>query len=68
MENGIILKGEAMYIPEVLRPQMLKRLHSAHLGLESRLRRARDKIFWIGMKQQIKQLAYSGETSEHKKA
>ncbi|XP_052285339.1 uncharacterized protein K02A2.6-like [Dreissena polymorpha] len=43
---------------------MLKRLHSAHLGCDSMIRRARDKIFWIGIKSQIKQLARSCETCE----
>ena len=68
VEKGIVLKGEAIYIPESLRSQMLKRLHAAHLGYESMLRRARDKIFWIGMKQQIKQLAKTCEVCEKKKS
>ena len=54
--EGIILKGEAIVIPCSLRGYMKKRLHSAHLGYDSMMRRARGVIFWPGMAQEIKQL------------
>jgi len=67
VDSGIILKGEAMYIPKALRNEMLKRLHSAHLGHQSMVRRARNKIFWIGMNNDIKQIARSCEPCEERK-
>lgn len=67
VDNGIVLKGEAMYIPKELRKEMLKRLHSAHLGYHSMVRRARNKIFWIGINQDIRQVANSCETCEQRK-
>jgi len=55
--DGIILKGEAVLIPKALRGQIKERLHSAHLGCESMIRRARGTVFWLGMNQEIRQLA-----------
>ena len=54
--EGILLKGEVIVIPCNLRGDMKKRLHSAHLGYDSMMRRARGVIFWPGMAQEIKQL------------
>ena len=51
--DGIILKGERHLVKE--------RLHSAHLGYDSMMRRARDLVFWPGMSREIKQLADSCE-------
>ena len=56
-QDDIILKGERIWIPKVLRPDMKQQLHSAHLGLASMMRRARDTIFWLGMRHDIQQLA-----------
>lgn len=55
-ENGIILKGEAVLIPKSLRENMKMRLHSAHLGFDSMMRRARGTIFWPGIAAEIKQM------------
>ena len=35
--DGILVKGEVVVIPQVLRPSIKKRLHSAHLGDDSML-------------------------------
>ena len=61
-EEGIILKGEAVLIPESMRSVMKTRLHSAHLGYDSMLRSARGTIFWPGMAAEIKQM---GKKCEH---
>ena len=55
--DGILVKGEAVVIPSELRASIKKRLHSAHLGCDSMLRRARGTTFWPGMASDIKQLA-----------
>lgn len=55
-EHGIILKGEAVLIPKSLRENIKMRLHSAHLGFDSMMRRARGTIFWPGMAAEIKQM------------
>ena len=56
-DNGLIVKGERIFIPFPARAQIEAQLHSAHLGYDSMLRRARDTMFWIGMRNDIKQLA-----------
>ena len=46
---------------------MLKRLHSAHLGYDSMLHRARNKIFWIGMNSEIKEILRTCEPCEKRR-
>ena len=46
-------------IPRSMRHLVKERLHSAHLGYDSIIRRARDLVFWPGMSKEIKQLADS---------
>ena len=55
--DGLMLKGEAVIIPKSMRNEMKIRLHKAHFGYDSMLRRARGTIFWPGMNADIKQLA-----------
>jgi len=56
-QDDIILKDERIWILKALRPDMKRQLHSVHLGLASMMRRARDTIFWLGMRHDIQQLA-----------
>ena len=56
-QDGIVLKGEAIVIPKSLRKDIKQRLHSAHMGYDSMLHRARGTVFWPGMNSEIKQLA-----------
>ena len=66
-QSGIILKGEHILIPQALRSEMRKRLHAAHLGYDSMLRRARELLFWPGMAQDIKQTADNCEACQQLK-
>lgn len=54
--HDIIFKGEKIIIPLSLRPEMLSRFHSAHMGIEKCKQRALDKLFWPGMNKQIEEL------------
>lgn len=65
--DGVLLKGEAIVIPQSLRSRIRKRLHSSHLGADSMLRRARSSVFWPGMASDIKQLADSCEACQEMK-
>ncbi|XP_070193833.1 uncharacterized protein [Littorina saxatilis] len=47
--DGMILKGERIFVPTALRPQMLTKIHSSHLGVEKCLQRARQILFWPRM-------------------
>ena len=66
-QDGIILKGESILIPKALRKNMKERLHRAHLGYDSMMRRARGKIFWPGISKDIKQMADTCETCQERK-
>ena len=46
-------KGEQVIIPRAMQPEMLKIIHSSHLGMEKCKRRARDILYWPGMSTQI---------------
>ena len=65
--EGIILKGEAILIPHSVKSDMLRRLHSAHLGYDSMIRRARGLIFWLDMARDIHQIAVSCEPCQQLK-
>ncbi|XP_064622514.1 uncharacterized protein K02A2.6-like [Lineus longissimus] len=67
-ESGIILKGEAILIPCDLRGDIKQRLHSAHLGLNSMLRRARGLVFWPGLAQDVKQMVGTCEPCQELRA
>ena len=40
-QNGLLFKSGRIVVPQTLREDMTKRLHSSHLGVEGCLRRAR---------------------------
>ena len=51
--DGIIFKGEKILVPTSLRPEMIQKIHSSHLGIEKTKQRAREILFWHGMATQI---------------
>ena len=51
--NGILYKGQKVIIPQSMRKEMLKKIHSSHLGIESCTRKAKDLIFWPEMYKDI---------------
>ena len=55
LHNGILFKRRRIIISKTIRPEIIARSHSSHLGIESRLRKARDSVFWPGMSSDIKE-------------
>ena len=53
MSESVLFKGGKVIIPSSMRTEMLKCIHSSHLGIEKCKRRARDVLFWPGMNSQI---------------
>ena len=51
--DGILFKGEKIIIPKAMQLEMLKLIHSSHLGIEKCKRQARDILYWPGMSSQI---------------
>ena len=53
--NGVLYKSHKVLIPVKLQFTMLKKLHHAHQGGESMIRRAREVVYWPGMQAAILQ-------------
>ena len=53
MKDGLIFKGERLLIPDKIRGDLKERIHSAHIGLQGCLRRAREAVYWPGMNQEV---------------
>ena len=52
--DGLVMyKGSRFLVPKVLRPGLLKALHSGHPGVMSMLLRAKESFWWPGLKQDI---------------
>ena len=55
-DKGLLLKGERIIVPTACRRNIRESLHeSAHLGIDSCLRRASDTAYWPGMNVDLKQ-------------
>ena len=62
IEDGLILKGDRIIIPEILRGQILDALHTGHQGETKCLLLARESVFWPGITNDIKQLVKDFDT------
>ncbi len=54
--EGFMFKGDRIIIPHSLRPEILQRIHAAHLGIEKCRARARSAVFWPGINGAIDEL------------
>lgn len=56
--DGLMFKGDRVMvpIPHVLRPEILDRVHAAHLGIEKCKARVRGSVFWPGMNNAIDEI------------
>ena len=55
-QNGLLFWGRRVIIPESLHADTRQKVHSAHLGVNACLRRARESVFWPGMVSELQQL------------
>ena len=53
--DGIILKGDRLVIPKILRPDILHNIHASHLGIEKTKQRARTIVYWPEMTESIEE-------------
>ena len=53
--DGVVLRGDRIVIPKMMRKDMLTKLHAGHIDINSSLRRARDLVFWPGMSNDIRE-------------
>ena len=64
VENGIILKGERVYIPREHRHRILQNLHTGHLGITKTQLRAKNDIFWPNINKDIEAMCKSCKTCQ----
>ena len=55
-ENGLILKGEALVIPQAEREKILHRIHDGHQGITKCRYRAQHFVYWPGINLDIKHM------------
>ena len=51
--EGIIFKGQQAVILKEIRPDIMRKLHISHNGLNSTLRKARELVFWPGLRAKL---------------
>ena len=54
VSEELIFKGDKLVVPRTLQGSILMQIHSAHLGVNHCVIRARELFFWPGMTSQIK--------------
>uniref|UniRef100_A0A1B0CTV6 RNA-directed DNA polymerase n=1 Tax=Lutzomyia longipalpis TaxID=7200 RepID=A0A1B0CTV6_LUTLO len=62
--DGLVFKGDRVYVPQEERSRVLKDIHHGHYGIQTSLRRAREFLFWPGMVANITQLIEECKTCE----
>ena len=61
VENQLLFKGDRVVIPSTLQPEILKHLHTGHMGTEKMQLRARSSVFWPGLTNDVKNITKSCE-------
>ena len=56
MEDGVLVKGRQVVIPEKLRPSILQRLHEGHQGIEKTRRLARECVYWPNFNKDVEKI------------
>ena len=72
VEDGLILKGTRIIIPNNQCKAILKLIHEGHLGLNKCKLRAKETVYWPGLNEQLEDLVLNCElclkysTAKHK--
>ena len=61
IEDGLILKGTRIVIPNKQCQAILKQLHKGHLGLNKCKLRAKETVYWPGMNTELENLVLNCE-------
>ena len=56
IEDGLILKGTRIIIPDKKREEILKLIHKGHLGLNKCKMGAKETVYWPGINEQLEHL------------
>lgn len=61
LDNGLVLCGQRVIIPQTMRSEVLKTLHASHQGFQRTKLRARQAVFWPGINNEIRNVCQSCE-------
>ena len=64
VEDGLILRGEAIIVPPGERKKVLEQIHQGHLGTSKCQYRARQCVYWPGINKDIEQLVEACATCQ----
>ena len=53
IQQGVVFEGERIMVPSTLTQSMIDKVGAGHLGVQGRLRRAREAFYWPGIYKQI---------------
>ena len=56
VEDGVLMKGSRVMIPQSMRKEVLQRLHTSHQGIEKSCLRAQTCVYWRGIDNDIKEM------------
>ena len=56
--DGAAYRSHQVIVPSSLREEMLQKIHNAHQGADSSIRRARQPLFWPGMQAAVNENAF----------
>ena len=56
IEDGLLLKGTSIIVPQTLCKEMIQILHTGHLRLEKCLNRTKQSMYWPGLYEELKNL------------
>ncbi|XP_034075852.1 uncharacterized protein K02A2.6-like [Gymnodraco acuticeps] len=62
VKDGLLLKGDRLVIPAIMRNYVLARLHEGHQGVVKCRERARQSVWWPGLSQQLNELVLNCRT------
>ena len=62
LDDGLVLKGNRIVIPEALRRDVLTSLHTGHQGETKTVLLAKESVFWPGVTNEIKKMIQSCAT------